>query len=285
MQLSAEEDDVLGGSSDIVDIIPAEAMQAIWEHCETLKEKVLWLLLRRCGMRRGAIVNLKLVGVTHHRFPQKVRELIKGHDKGNRVNQFVLDTETRHLMEEYLRTERRALKCNPYVFPTAKYLERPTAPMSGKSLGWMINNIASRAGVSGEFLHPHAFRKTYVTDLIEQGNDIAAVSKAVHHSSIVTTNTFYNKETYTHLMDRIKLPWRERPETVPHVQAINDATPSVTTDQMDHALAEANSEIQIDRLQELLAIAKRHLSVEGLARFKTESGSLEPIDNLMKWNG
>lgn len=60
--------------------------------------------------------------------------------------------------------------------------------MTTGGIRFMLNNIAEKAGV--EDVHPHRFRRTVATYLIDRGMSIQDVAVILGHSNINTTMTY-----------------------------------------------------------------------------------------------
>ena len=61
--------------------------------------------------------------------------------------------------------------------------------LSPNSIRWILTNISEKTGV--ENIHPHRFRRTLATNLLNNGMAIQDVSKILGHSNISITQTYY----------------------------------------------------------------------------------------------
>jgi integrase len=61
-------------------------------------------------------------------------------------------------------------------------------PWSERGLRWLFSEAGERAGV---WCHPHRWRHTWVTELVEAGNPIELVADMAGHSSTETTRLYY----------------------------------------------------------------------------------------------
>ncbi len=72
------------------------------------------------------------------------------------------------------------------------FLNRRGGPLSRVMVFLILKDLAAKAGVNKQ-IHPHTFRHSFATHLVEAGADLRAVQEMMGHKSITTT------EIYTHL--------------------------------------------------------------------------------------
>lgn len=70
--------------------------------------------------------------------------------------------------------------------------------LDGKAIAWTVDKRATEAAIEplpdGHVLSPHDLRRSYGTALLEAGEDIATVAKAMRHSSISTTSIYDRRD-------------------------------------------------------------------------------------------
>lgn len=106
---------------------------------------------------------------------------IKVLGKGNKERKAYLDEISTVMLKEY-----KASRCddNPAVFIT-RYFKR----MTPESVRHMLTKVSKKTGV--EHIHPHRFRRTQITMLLNRGMPIQNVAIMVGHSKIDTTMKYY----------------------------------------------------------------------------------------------
>lgn len=73
-----------------------------------------------------------------------------------------------------------------WVFPSP--FHGGQQPVSSTTINRMVRELGDTLGI--EHLHPHRFRHTFATRLLERGEDIRTVQAALGHSNIATTSVY-----------------------------------------------------------------------------------------------
>jgi site-specific recombinase XerD len=63
-----------------------------------------------------------------------------------------------------------------------------TGPMTTRGVYWIVRHIAARAGLKG--VHPHRFRHSFATHLLDGGADIYTIATLMGHSSLSSTQIY-----------------------------------------------------------------------------------------------
>jgi len=79
----------------------------------------------------------------------------------------------------------RGTEPGPLFVPVNKGGRMELRPLSDQAVFLAVNKRAEQAGVDA--LSPHDFRRTFVSDLLDAGADIATVQKLAGHASVNTT--------------------------------------------------------------------------------------------------
>lgn len=151
-----------------------EEIKLIEEHCSTDRDRALVAFLLSTGCRIGEVYALDIDDVDLRDMECKVL------GKGNKERTVYIDDVTRMLLKRYLskRTDNK-----PPLFIN-KFGER----LGKDGIRYMLNEISRKSGVSN--IHPHRFRRTLATNLINRGMPIQEVANVLGHDKIDTTMTY-----------------------------------------------------------------------------------------------
>lgn len=142
-----------------------------------VRDAALVALLYGAGLRRAEVVALDLDDYD----PQASQLLIKG--KGRKERMAYLNDSLNRAMEDWL--EVRGLKPGPFFLPIRKDGDLELRRMTTQAVYNLLRKRAAQAGVRN--FSPHDLRRTFVSDLLEAGADIAIVAKMAGHANVQTT--------------------------------------------------------------------------------------------------
>ena len=150
-----------------------------------LRDRALLELLYACGTRVTEILNLKISDLFFK------EEIIRVFGKGSKERIIPIGSSAIHWVEEYL------LKSRPLLEKKIKsenivFLNNRGMKISRMGVWKIIKKYTTNSGVNRE-VHPHTFRHSFATHLLEGGADLRAVQEMLGHADISTT------QIYTHI--------------------------------------------------------------------------------------
>lgn len=155
------------------------------EHKLGLRDKSMIEMLYSCGLRVSELINLKVKDIYFEE--QYVRVM----GKGSKERIVPYGDKAAHIIEKYLSVLRPRLfkpeKSGNYMFLNSNGMK-----LSRMGL-WKIIKRCSEVIEKDIDVHPHLFRHSFATHLIEGGADLRIVQELLGHSDISTT------QIYTHL--------------------------------------------------------------------------------------
>ncbi len=150
-----------------------------------LRDKAILEIFYACGTRVSELINLKLSDL----FLQE--EVIRVFGKGSKERLIPIGSSAIKWIEEYIKKSRSLLlkisKSGNYVF-----LNSRGSKLSRMGIWKIIDRYVKEAEIKKE-VHPHTFRHSFATHLLEGGADLRAVQEMLGHADISTT------QIYTHI--------------------------------------------------------------------------------------
>lgn len=155
------------------------------------RDQAILELLFASGLRVSELVNLTLQNVN-------LRErIMRISGKGNKERLVPFSLTCQKTLQSYLEHGRKALlekngtdQKPPYVF-----LNSRGGKLTSRGVEYILTSIERKTGLTMS-LHPHKFRHTFATHLLENGLDLRAIQEMMGHESLETT------QVYTHVSRR-----------------------------------------------------------------------------------
>ncbi len=150
-----------------------------------LRDRSILETLYSCGLRVSELVNLKINDLYLN------DEVIRVFGKGSKERIVPIGSSAIKWLNDYLVSSR------PFLVKKNEsegiiYLNKRGKKLSRVWIWKIIQKYVNEAGIKKE-IHPHTFRHTFATHLIEGGADLRSVQEMLGHSDISTT------QIYTHI--------------------------------------------------------------------------------------
>lgn len=150
-----------------------------------LRDKAMLELFYACGTRVSELINLKISDLFFG------DEIIRVFGKGSKERLIPIGSSAIKWISDYLKLSRPLLmkksKSENYLF-----LNSRSSKLSRMGVWKIIDRYIKEAGIEKE-VHPHTFRHSFATHLLEGGADLRAVQEMLGHADISTT------QIYTHI--------------------------------------------------------------------------------------
>lgn len=153
-----------------------EEMAALRAACRDDRERFIieFLYSTGCRVSEAVSVNIEDIDILH-------RELIVT-GKGNKQRKVYLNKTALYYFQKYMKDKEGPL----FTSISGPYKGRR---LSCSGMEYILNQLGARANV--QHVHPHRFRRTLATDLLNKGMAIADVSKLLGHANIAITQRYY----------------------------------------------------------------------------------------------
>lgn len=157
-----------------------------------LRDKAILELFYACGTRISELINIKVNDLFLS------EGVIRVFGKGSKERLIPIGSSAIKWIIKYLKKSRpllvKNIKSENYLF-----LNQRGTKFSRMGIWKIVRQYVKKAGIEKN-VHPHTFRHSFATHLIEGGADLRAVQEMLGHSDISTT------QIYTHIdRDYIKL--------------------------------------------------------------------------------
>ncbi len=154
--------------------------RALW-----LRDRAILETLYATGMRVSELITLRQADLAAG------QEIVRVYGKGSKERLVPIGKSALRWIERY-RTECRPELLKRGVAQDVVFLNARGSPMTRMAVWKIVQNYARQVGI-GKDVHPHTFRHSFATHLLEGGADLRAVQEMLGHSDISTT------QVYTHI--------------------------------------------------------------------------------------
>ncbi|HYF75474.1 MAG TPA: site-specific tyrosine recombinase/integron integrase [Candidatus Nitrosocosmicus sp.] len=165
------------GDKRIPKALTEDELEQVRECCETTRQKALIETLYATGCRLSEIANLNRNDVD---FTNKCARVI---GKGNKERTVYFNWKAVHYLKKYF-IERE--DNDQALFVTER---KPYRRMKNRSIQREIDEIGKRTGLEKK-IHPHVFRHTLATHMLEKGAGLAEVQAILGHEDPATTQNY-----------------------------------------------------------------------------------------------
>ncbi|HPT22726.1 MAG TPA: site-specific tyrosine recombinase [Bacteroidales bacterium] len=150
---------------------------------EGQRNKAIIETLYGCGLRVSELVDLRLTDIHYD------EEFIVVTGKGNKQRLVPVGRKALKEIDLYKQGRNHL----PVIHDqNVLFLNRRGSKLTRAMIFTIVKDLAARAGIKKN-IHPHTFRHSFATHMIEAGADLRAVQEMLGHESIMTT------EIYTHI--------------------------------------------------------------------------------------
>jgi integrase/recombinase XerD len=145
-------------------------------------------VLYATGLRVSELVSLKSQQISrlHNESGQMVIN-VKG--KGGKERIMPLHNVAWEALQHYMTASKIDLSKGGFLFPS----NSACGHLTRQGFAMLLKNMAIKAGVAPEKVHPHALRHSFASHLLERGVDLRSLQTLLGHADIATT------QIYTHI--------------------------------------------------------------------------------------
>lgn len=150
-----------------------------------LRDKAILELLYSSGLRVSELINLKINDLFFD------DEIVRVLGKGSKERIVPMGSSAIEWIKKYLLHSRPSLE-KKMKSQNHLFLNKKGTKLSRMAIWQIVDKYSKEAGIEKE-VHPHIFRHSFATHLLEGGADLRAVQEMLGHADISTT------QIYTHV--------------------------------------------------------------------------------------
>lgn len=153
-----------------------DEMESLRNNCKNIRDRALVEFLYSTGVRVSELVSLNISDINITK-----QELIV-FGKGCKERKSYLTDAAKYYLQPYLESRKEPYNSDAPLFVT---LDRTHKRLTVAGVQYMLRQLGKRAGVKNT--HPHRFRRTIATDLLNRSMRIEEVKEFLGHEKIDTT--------------------------------------------------------------------------------------------------
>jgi site-specific recombinase XerD len=191
--------------------IEAGELSAIMRTCNDgtkhgARDCALIAVLWACGLRRDEACRLDVGDFKDD--GQGGGDLTIRHGKGNKARRVYIFNGALLAVQDWLKV--RGGQDGPLFVRGLKGDRLSRGRLAGESIRLIVQRRAEAAGI--EAIMPHDFRRSFVSNLLDNGTDLATVSKMAGHASVLTTALYdrRSEETQRKAVRALFVPYKRR---------------------------------------------------------------------------
>ncbi len=150
-----------------------------------IRDRAMLEVLYACGLRVSELISVKQRDILVD------YEILRVFGKGNKERIVPIGKSAMFWISEYQNKARHDF-LKGFVTDDALFLNQRGKPMTRMGFWKILNKYANDAGIEKK-VHPHVFRHSFATHLLEGGADLRIVQEMLGHADISTT------QIYTHI--------------------------------------------------------------------------------------
>jgi len=162
-------------------VLSKSEVEKILKSAGNIKHRAMLSVIYSCGLRRGELLNLRIVDLDKER---NLIRIVQG--KGRKDRYVPYSDKLKGVLREYY----MKYKPKEYLFEG-----QGGGPYSARSIAKVLEHSVERSGVRKD-VHLHTLRHSFATHLLEAGTDIRFIQEILGHSSPKTTMI------YTHVRSK-----------------------------------------------------------------------------------
>ena len=168
------------------DVLNVSEIERLLSVIDDKRDKAMFEVIYGAGLRVSELINLKVSDL------YLKENLIKVYGKGSKERMVPLNLGACICLIEYFNDVRSKLITKPGCDKKYVFLNKFGRKISRQAFNQMVDKYALKANITKN-VHPHIFRHSFATHMLENGADLRVIQSLLGHSDIATT------QIYTHV--------------------------------------------------------------------------------------
>lgn len=192
-------------SKKIPEFLYAEEMDQLLDSIplttkENIRNRALFEMMYACGLRLSEVKDLKLKDVDMQ------DQVVRICGKGNKERIVPFHDEAKRILTLYLK-EVRGMWCDDTC--EELFVNQRGKGLSARGIQYLLDGVVLQSGLHIH-VHPHMFRHSFATHLLDNGADLRVVQELLGHVNLSTTQIYTHVtqkkliDTYNHALSRAK---------------------------------------------------------------------------------
>jgi len=156
--------------------VPEEDLRRFFAVIESNRDRAMFVLMLRCGLRISEVANLQLADL----FLEETYPRLLVHGKGSQERTAYLSPQAEKVLRAYL-TERPSASCD-FVFLSYQFKGLSTTAIHKR-----LMEYRAQAGIR---ITAHRLRHSFATDLLNADADVTSIQKLLGHRWLETTQVY-----------------------------------------------------------------------------------------------
>lgn len=167
------------------------------------RNKAMLELMYASGLRCSEVVELTIPQIDFS------RHLLLIHGKGRKDRYVPFHDYAAQWLKDYIDTDRQELMAKKHLNHSYVFVNKFGGKMTNRGVEDIVNRVTQKYDATKK-IHPHTFRHSFATHLLEEGVDIRVVQELLGHTNLSTTQVYTHitnqhlKEVYDHAHPRNK---------------------------------------------------------------------------------
>ncbi len=150
------------------------------------RNKAMLELMYASGLRCSEVVSLTLRQIDFK------SQILLIHGKGNKDRYVPFHDYVASLLSDYIETDRKELMLVGHHEHDYVFVNKNGAKMTNRGVENVVNRVTQNYDATKK-VHPHTFRHSFATHLLQRGVDLRTVQELLGHENLATT------QVYTHI--------------------------------------------------------------------------------------